>query len=326
MLIDLISLFEQSPALLMLTAGLVGLIVGSFLNVLILRLPRMMEHQWREECAELLASSINPDAASEAPPPAPNHAHNHAPTHTTEVAGEDVRSHSDQAPLTLARPGSSCPACGAPIAPWDNIPILSWLLLRGRCRACQARISLRYPLIEGLTALLSVIVVWQLGPTLAALAALVLTWGLIALAMIDLDIQLLPDSLTLPLLWLGLLLSLAGLFTDPTSAILGAATGYLLLWLVFQAFRLSTGKEGMGYGDFKLLALLGAWLGWQAVPQIILLSALPGALVGVGLIATGRHQAGQPIPYGPFLAIAGWISLLWGDAITSAYLSWAGLG
>jgi len=314
MLTDLISLFEQLPALLMLSAGLIGLVVGSFLNVLILRLPRMMEREWREECAQLLATSSHTDAIGEASP------------HANERAAEGARSDADQPPLTLARPGSRCPSCGAPIAPWDNIPILSWLMLRGRCRTCHTRISLRYPLIEGLTALLSVVVVWQLGPTAAALAALPLTWGLIALAMIDLDTQLLPDSLTLPLLWLGLLLSLADLFTDPASAILGAATGYLLLWLVFQAFRLSTGKEGMGYGDFKLLALFGAWLGWQAVPQIILLSALPGALVGVGLILTGRQQAGQPIPYGPFLAIAGWISLLWGDTITGAYLRWAGLG
>jgi leader peptidase (prepilin peptidase)/N-methyltransferase len=311
MFVDLITLFEQAPALLMLSAGLIGLVIGSFLNVLILRLPRIMEQEWREECARLLASEAETIIMAPA-------AQANAPS-AVEAAT------SDQPRLSLARPGSRCPACGTAIAPWDNIPILSWLWLRGHCRACRAPISVRYPLIEALTALLSVIVVWQLGPSAAALAALVLTWGLIALAMIDLDTQLLPDSLTMPLLWLGLLLSLTGTFTDPASSILGAVGGYLLLWLVFQGFRLATGKEGMGFGDFKLLALFGAWLGWQAVPQVILLSALPGALVGVGLIVTGRQQAGQPIPYGPFLAIAGWISLLWGERITSAYLHWAGL-
>lgn len=295
---DFISVFEQVPALLYLTTALFGLAVGSFLNVLVLRLPRIMEQAWREECAELLAAT---------------------PTQQVPTSAQASQR------LGLARPGSHCPSCGTAIRARDNIPILSWLLLRGRCRACKATISARYPLIEALTALLSVVVMWQLGPTSAALAALILTWGLIALAFIDLDTQLLPDSLTLPLLWLGLLLSLGGSFTDPTSAILGATAGYMLLWLVFQGFRLTTGKEGMGRGDFKLLALFGAWLGWQAVPQIIFLSALPGAIVGVLLIATGRQQAGQPIPYGPFLAIAGWISMLWGEAITGAYLRWAGL-
>ncbi|WP_420827261.1 prepilin peptidase [Halochromatium roseum] len=312
---DIISLFEQAPALLYLTTALFGLAVGSFLNVLILRLPRIMEQEWREECAELLASARVTASQQDATEPAATTSQQPPPT--SEMA---------RAPrLSLSRPGSHCPSCGTAIRPLDNIPILSWMRLRGRCRACEATIAIRYPLVEALTALLSVVVVWQLGPTSAALAALILTWGLIALAIIDFDTQLLPDSLTLPLLWLGLLLSLGGTFTDATSAILGATAGYLLLWLVFQAFRITTGKEGMGRGDFKLLALFGAWLGWQAVPQIILLSALPGAIVGVLLIASGRQQAGQPIPYGPFLAIAGWISLLWGDTITGAYLSWSGL-
>ncbi len=312
---DIIDLFEQAPTLLYLAAGLFGLVVGSFLNVLILRLPRIMEQEWREECAELLASETTVGLQDDAAAPAAA-----IPTQRPP-ASEAAAQH-----LGLARPGSHCPSCGTAIRPLDNIPILSWLALRGRCRACKAKISIRYPLLEALTAILSVVVVWQLGPTAAALAALVLTWGLIALSIIDLDTQLLPDSLTLPLLWLGLLLSLSGIFTDPASAILGAAAGYLLLWLVFQAFRLTTGKEGMGRGDFKLLALFGAWLGWQAVPQVILLSALPGAIVGVALIASGRQQAGEPIPYGPFLAVAGWISLLWGESLTRAYLRWAGLG
>lgn len=311
---NIISVFEQTPVLLYLTAALFGLAVGSFLNVLILRLPRIMEQEWRDECLELLASE--PDAKPQ----------DETPGSAASSRAEGQPSSEPAVPrLGLARPNSHCPSCGTAIRATDNIPVLSWLRLRGRCRACKAKISVRYPLVETLTAVLSVAVVWQLGPTIAALAALILTWGLIALAFIDLDTQLLPDSLTLPLLWIGLLLSLGGTFTDPSSAILGATAGYLLLWLVFQAFRITTGKEGMGRGDFKLLAVFGAWLGWHAVPQVILLSALPGAIVGIALIASGRQQVGQPIPYGPFLAIAGWISLLWGEAITGAYLNWAGL-
>jgi len=292
---DTFAILAQTPALLYLIAGVLGLIVGSFLNVVILRLPRIMELEWHRECAQLA------ELAGSGPAPVP-----------------------DQA-LSLANPPSSCPHCGARIAPWDNIPVVSWLLLRGRCRDCKGSISARYPLIEALTAALSVIVVWQFGASAEALAALVLTWGLIALAFIDLDTQLLPDDITLPLLWLGLLISLAGLFTDSTSAIIGAVAGFLILWSVFHLFRLLTGKEGMGRGDFKLLALFGAWLGWQALPQIVLLSAMAGAIIGVALIATGRRDSQQPIPFGPFLAMAGWIALLWGESITDAYLRWSGL-
>jgi leader peptidase (prepilin peptidase)/N-methyltransferase len=227
--------------------------------------------------------------------------------------------------LSLAYPPSTCPHCGSRISPLDNIPVISWLLLRGRCRSCKGVISARYPLVEALTAVLSVIVVWHFGVTPAAAAALVLTWGLIALALIDLDTQLLPDDITLPLLWLGLLLSLTGLFTDSVSAIVGAVAGFMTLWLVYHAFRLLTGKEGMGRGDFKLLALFGAWLGWQALPLVLLLAALSGAVIGVGLIAGGRRDAAQPMPFGPFLASAGWIALLWGETITTAYLRWSGL-
>ncbi len=326
----LVGVLEQTPILLYLSTALVGLLVGSFLNVLILRLPRMMEQAWRQECLEFLAAGSEPPAEADAID-SPEASKASAPSEASE-ASEASEPHRTSSPpraastrphLGLAWPGSHCWSCGAAIKPWDNVPILSWLLLRGRCRACKRRISPRYPLIEALTAVLSVLVVWQLGATHAALAALILTWGLIALAMIDLDTQLLPDSLTLPLLWLGLLLSLAGTFTDPASAILGAASGYLLLWLVFHAFRLATGKDGMGEGDFKLLALFGAWLGWQAVPQVIVLSSLPGALVGLALIASGRTRAGEPIPYGPFLAMAGWISLLWGETMTEAYFQWA---
>ena len=290
-----IDAFQQSPALLIGTAIALGLIMGSFLNVVIQRLPRMLESEWRRDCAEVAGTASGGTDAAE-------------PT------------------LTLAKPASHCPSCGHRIRPLENMPMLSYLLLRGRCSACGVRISPRYPLVEGLTALLTLIVVLRFGLTWQALAALPLTWGLIALAVIDYDTQLLPDGITLPLLWLGLLLSLFGLFTDRQSAILGAVAGYLSLWLVFHLFRLATGKEGMGYGDFKLFALFGAWLGWQYLPQIILLSALIGALLGSVLIASGRHERGRPLPFGPFLAAAGWISLIWGPQINDAYLRISGLG
>jgi leader peptidase (prepilin peptidase)/N-methyltransferase len=281
----------REPWLLWVSTLLLGLIIGSFLNVVIHRLPQMMQAQWHRECAELQG----------------------------DVTGEGTG-------LTLATPGSSCPHCGHAITPLENIPILSYLFLRGRCSACAAPISHRYPLVEALTALLSLAVVWRFGPGWEAVAALVLTWGLVALSGIDLDTQLLPDSITQPLLWLGLTLSLTGIFSNPQSSILGAAAGYLSLWLIFHLFRLATGKEGMGYGDFKLLAVFGAWLGWSALPQIALLSALAGALVGGALILAGRQGRDLPIPFGPYLAAAGWIALLWGDAINNAYLNWAGLG
>jgi leader peptidase (prepilin peptidase)/N-methyltransferase len=206
------------------------------------------------------------------------------------------------------------------------VPILSYLWLRGRCSECGGRISPRYPLVEALSAVLSLVVVAQLGLTWASLAALGMTWALIALTLIDLDDQLLPDVITLPLVWAGLLLSLDGVFTDPASAILGAVAGYLALWSVFQVFRLLTGKEGMGHGDFKLLAALGAWMGWQLLPQILLLSTLVGALIGIGMVLARRHDRRQPIPFGPYLAAAGWIALLWGGPINQVYLRWSGLG
>lgn len=286
-----IDIFNANPSLLYGTAVVLGLVVGSFLNVVILRLPRIMEAGWHRECAEL----------------------------TGREAGVE------EPALSLSRPPSQCPSCGHRIRPLENIPILSYLLLRGRCSSCGAHISPRYPLIEGLTALLTLIVVLSFGLSWQTLAALPLTWGLIALAVIDYDTQLLPDSITLPLLWAGLVLSLPGLFTDSHSAIIGAAAGYLTLWVVFHLFRLTTGKEGMGYGDFKLLALFGAWFGWQSLPQIILLSTLAGALVGVLLILSGRHERGVPIPFGPFLAIAGWVCLIWGPLINDAYLRLSGM-
>lgn len=281
------ALWQHNPILWYTLAGIVGLMVGSFLNVLILRLPRMMEREWAEDCAELTGQPL---------PAAP--------------------------PFNLLRPASHCPLCQHRLRVWENIPLLSYAMLRGRCAACGGAISWRYPLIEALTALLTVFVAWHFGFTWQMPAALVLSWGLLALAVIDLDTQLLPDALTQPLLWLGLLLSPLGLFTDCTSAILGAAAGYLSLWLLFHLFRLLTGKEGMGRGDFKLFALLGAWLGWAALPQIALFSTLTGAAVGMVLIALGRQERHAPMPFGPFLALAGGISLFWGDMIVAAYLRW----
>jgi leader peptidase (prepilin peptidase) / N-methyltransferase len=289
----LIDLLLHEPVLLYTGTLVLGLVVGSFLNVVIHRLPRMMTEEWRRDCAEVQGEAPDQDGAPR---------------------------------LSLAYPGSRCPHCGHAIAALENVPILSYLFLRGRCSACGASIGLRYPLIEAITALLSVAIVWRFGPGWEAVAALTLTWGLVALAGIDLDTQLLPDAITQPLLWLGLLLSLGGLFTEPQSAILGAAAGYLSLWTVFHLFRLATGKEGMGHGDFKLLGLFGAWLGWQYLPQIVLGSAVVGALVGLALIASGRQGRDIPIPFGPYLASAGWIALVWGDAINRAYANWAGLG
>lgn len=266
--------------------------VGSFLNVVIHRLPQMMEADWKAQCRDLLA------LPSEEAKPAYN----------------------------LIKPGSSCPHCDHGIRWWENIPLLSYLLLRGRCSSCHRPISLRYPLVEALTALLSMVVVWQLGPTVQAAALVLLTWALIAMSLIDFDHQLLPDSLTLPFMWLGLLLSIPALFLSAEQAIIGAAVGYLSLWSFYWLFKLLTGKEGMGYGDFKLLALFGAWAGWTDVFLIILLSSVVGATFGLGLILFRGHDRSIPIPFGPYLAIAGWATLLWGDQITSGYLHFAGIG
>ncbi|MGB5833322.1 MAG: A24 family peptidase [Thiohalocapsa sp.] len=287
----------QIPVLLYGGTAALGLIMGSFLNVVILRLPRIMEQNWRQECADLM----------------------------DQVADAEQPETGTAATMTLSQPGSRCPDCGHRIRPWQNIPVLSFLLLRGRCSNCARPISWRYPLIELLTAVLSLVVVWQFGATPQGAFALLLTWGLVALAMIDADTQLLPDDITLPLLWLGLLLSVWQLYVDSETAIIGAVAGYMSLWIVFHMFRLVTGKEGMGRGDFKLLALFGAWLGWQSLPQILLLSTIPGALFGIALIASGRGERRAPIAFGPFLAIAGWISLVWGDGITQAYLRWSGI-
>ena len=292
-----LDLLAHSTVAFIATASAVGLVVGSFLNVVVYRLPIMLERQWQAQCA--------------------------SPPHASAVAPATAQ----PSPFNLVLPRSCCPACRAPISAMHNIPLLSYLALRGRCAHCQAKISLRYPAVELLSALSTAVVAWKFGFGWPAGCAIVVGWFLIALTFIDLDQQLLPDALTLPLLWLGLLASLTGwnssahaLPSDPASAIGGAALGYLALWAVFHLFRLLTGKEGMGYGDFKLLAALGAWLGWQMLLPIVLLSAIVGAIVGLTLIALRRAQRGNPIPFGPFLAAAGWVAMLWGPQMVSQYL------
>ena len=271
-------------------AFVLGLLVGSFLNVVILRLPARLMHAWKRDAREML-----------------------------ELQGQEP------APPGIVRQASHCPRCKHPLAAHDNIPLVSWLLLRGRCRHCKAPISIQYPLVELLTAVLSAVVVWKFGPGWAALAALFFTWVLIAAAGIDLRTQLLPDQLTLPLLWLGLLIALIPLFVDARAAIEGAAIGYLALWCVFWAFKLLTGKEGMGYGDFKLLGALGAWMGPVALLPIVLLSSFIGAIVGVIALRMRNQDHSTPIPFGPFLAAAGWVWFVFGDTLLATYLHVSGL-
>lgn len=273
------------PVVFALVAGFLGLMVGSFLNVVIHRLPIMMERDWVVQCAEL---------KDEAPP-----------------AFE---------PLSLAKPRSRCPQCGHPITVLENIPLVSWIFLRGKCKGCAAPISVRYPLTEALTGLLFALAAWHFGFSAAGLGALIFVAALLALTGIDFDTQLLPDDITLPLLWVGLALNTFNVYTDLKGAVIGAMAGYLSLWSVYWAFKLITGKEGMGYGDFKLLAALGAWLGWQMLPLTILLSSLVGAAVGIGLMVFARHGRNVPIPFGPYLAAAGIIALIWGKPLTHAYL------
>ncbi len=295
------------PALL--TAALLfGLLVGSFLNVVIYRLPVQLQRAWQREALawndEPATGPVAYDAAEHWP--AIPDAFAPLPPPATET-------------FNLVVPRSRCPVCATPISARDNIPVLSWLLLRGRCRHCAAPIALRYPLLELGTGLLTVAVVAQFGPTFQGLTALLLTWALIALAGIDLDHQLLPDVITLPLLWLGLLVNLGGTFTDLPSAVVGAAAGYLVLWSVYWLFRLATGRDGMGYGDFKLLAALCAWLGWQQLPLILLIASLTGALYGTTALLLKRHPRRAPFAFGPFLALAGWLALMWGDTLNGWY-------
>jgi len=279
--------------LLLTFAALLGLVMGSFLNVVIHRLPKMMERDWRRQCADVI------DTAAPAEP--------------------------ESEPYNLVVPRSRCPNCGHQITALENVPVASYIALGGRCSDCGWRIPLRYPAVELLTALLSVVVVWRFGFSAQAGGALLLTWALIALSLIDFDTQLLPDSITLPFLWLGLALNVGGLYTSTQASVIGAIAGYLTLWSVFHLFRLITGKEGMGYGDFKLLAVFGAWLGWSSLALIVLLSSMVGAVIGVAMIMLRGHDKNIPIPFGPYLAIAGWIAMLWGNKLIDAYLGVSGL-
>lgn len=293
---DVLELFQQQPWFFYLTVALVSLAVGSFLNVVIYRLPVMMQNEWQSECRLLLEDELNTSA-------------------------QQSGSTTPAAPFNLAVPASTCPKCQSKIKAWQNIPVLSWLLLKGKCANCKASISIRYPGIELLTMLASVAVATVFGATATTALYVVITWVLIALIFIDIDHMLLPDQLTLPLLWLALLASVFSLTIEPTQAIIGAALGYLCFWSVYWLFKLATGKEGMGYGDFKLMAVFGALLGWQALPMIILLSSLVGAIIGITLLSIQGKDKATPIPFGPYIAIAGWIAMLWGEKINQAYLA-----
>lgn len=270
-------------------AFLLGAIVGSFINVVSLRLPRMMEKNWRSQCSELL--NITPSDSD-----------------------TDVK-------LNLAFPPSHCFSCKHQIQWWENIPVLSYLWLKGKCSSCKQKISIRYPVVELSTALLSSLIVWQFGLTPASTAAIFLTWVLITLTAIDIDTQLLPDDITLPLLWLGLILNLFGIIVSLQDAVIGAVVGYLCLWSIFWIFKLLTGKEGMGYGDFKLLAALGAWMGWQAIPCILILSSLSGSIVGLSMIQFKNRDSQHPMPFGPYLCMAAYAYIVWGSVLTTWYLT-----
>jgi len=282
----LINSLQNSPTYFVALVSIIGLMLGSFLNVVIYRLPKMMEREWRQHCAELCAEKI---------------------------AEEPV--------FNLAVPRSTCPQCQHKISVLENIPLVSYLFLRGRCAECQSPIPLRYPLVEVLTGVLSGFVAWHFGFGVATFAALIFLWAMIALTFIDIDTQLLPDSITQPLLWFGLLYNLHGGLTDIHSAVIGATAGYLLLWSVYWVFKLLTGKEGMGYGDFKLLAAIGAWLGWQLLPIVILFASVVGATVGVLLILGKKHTRNATIPFGPYLAGGGLLALLWGKQLNQVYLA-----
>lgn len=287
MLQDTLAAFEQMPWLFLATVFLLGLMVGSFLNVVIYRLPEMMRREWRRECLEFLEQEAEKETG----------------------------------PFNLLTPRSRCGHCGHRIGALENIPVVSWLLLGGKCRECGQRISLQYPLVELFTAVVSLVVAWRFGVSEQTAAALIFSWALIAMSGIDIGHKLLPDSLTLPLLWLGILLSFFPVFVDLESSVIGAMAGYLSLWSVYILFKLITGKEGMGHGDFKLLAMLGAWMGWKLLLVIILTASLVGATVGIAMILLKKTSRQTQIPFGPYLAAAGWIALLWGDDLNRFYFS-----
>ncbi len=295
---SIIQIFRDQPAVFFVSATLLSLCVGSFLNVVIYRLPKMMHYDWLGQCREYLAG-----------------------------AEAENRTEIPDTPFNLTKPASTCRNCGNGLRAVDNIPVVSWIFLRGKCAHCGTKISARYPVVEILTALLGLAVVVHFGVTWQSLAALVFTWSLVALSFIDFDEQILPDSITLPMLWLGLLVNLLGVFEPQVTlktAVIGAIAGYMVLWIVFQLFKLVTGKEGMGFGDFKLLAMLGAWLGWEMLPLIVILSAFAGAILGLAIITFRGKDKDQPMPFGPYLAIAGWIALMWGDTLVDKYLQFAG--
>ncbi len=284
---DLIDIFQSFPYIFLSLTFLVSLLIGSFLNVVILRLPVMMERDWRQQCCELL----------------------------------EIEQTENKPDFNLIIPRSRCPNCKQPISALENIPVFSYLFLKGQCKKCGNKISLRYPIIELVTGILSVVVAFNFGVSVQTIFALLLTWALITLSMIDFEHQLLPDDITLPFLWLGIIINIFGIFTNLESSVLGAIFGYGSLWSVYMLFKLITGKEGMGFGDFKLLAVFGAWFGWQILPLIIILSSLVGAVIGISMILFMSHDKSIPIPFGPYLAIAGWISMIWGPYIMSAYLN-----
>ncbi|HEY8353637.1 MAG TPA: A24 family peptidase [Methylophilaceae bacterium] len=286
---SIIVTFNDSPAIYIAFAVVFGLIIGSFLNVVIHRLPKMMELEWQRQCQELQ----NPDQATVESGPRYN----------------------------LIVPRSACPSCGHRITALENIPLISYAFLRGRCAGCRSPISLRYPLVEALTGILAGTIAWKFGVSGAAIAAMVFTFALIALTFIDFDTHLLPDDITLPLLWMGLLVNIDNGFTDLQSAVIGTMSGYLILWSIYWLFKLITGKEGMGYGDFKLLAAIGAWFGWQLLPAVILLSSIAGSMIGIGLIVLAKHGREVPIPFGPYLALGGIAALFWGPQLSRLYLA-----
>ena len=293
---SLLNVLRNEPAILALVCTLAGLLVGSFLNVVIHRLPKMLEREWDSQAADLLEQRDMAQPAAK------------------------LRLGTEKAAYNLVTPPSTCPHCGHRIRAHENVPILSYLFLRGRCSGCKARISIRYPIVEAVSGIVAGYIGWRFGLTLTMAGALIFAWSLIALTIIDIDTQLLPDDITLPLLWLGLLVNLIGGFVPLQSAVVGAVVGYLSLWSIYWLFKLTTGKEGMGYGDFKLLGAIGAWLGWKMLPAVILLSSLVGAVVGISLIVFARHGRNTPIPFGPYLAVAGLIAMFWGETINRTYL------
>ena len=300
---EIINTFSHNLWLFICVSFLFAAVIGSFLNVVIHRLPVILKREWQQECNQYLQE--------------------YHKTLLSKLDKNALDRKIDSYPekYNLIVPTSTCPKCNTKIKPWHNLPILGWLMLKGKCASCEAGISARYPIIEFITAVLVSVLAWHFGPTLQFLFSAILTFCLVALTGIDLDEMLLPDQITLPLLWLGILVNLNGIFVPLDESIIGAMVGYLSLWSVFWLFKLATGKEGMGYGDFKLLAVFGAWLGWQSLPLIILLSSLVGAFVGISLIITKRLDSANPIPFGPYIAVAGWISLIWGQDISNWYLS-----